>query len=279
MRERSAAVFAEGFVFLEAPRWRHNRLWVSDVYDYKVYTLEADGRRTLVCPVPNRPSGLGFLPDGTPIVVSASDRKLMKIADGALSVYANLASYAAGDVNDFVVDESGRIYVGNFGYDFLGGAPIATTSLHAVEHDGSVRVAASGVEFPNGIIIKDRGRTLVVAETWAGRLTAFDRSVDGALSRMRVYADLGPRQPDGLCVDAEGGVWVGCYNTGEFLRVLEGGAVSDRIATDGAAVSCCLGGDKGTTLFLTTCGATMDDINAGKRLAKVCVADVDIPAT
>src|SRR5271157_6063547 len=164
MRERSAAVFAEGFVFLEAPRWRDNRLWLSDVYDYKVFTLDAEGHRTLVCPVPGRPSGLGFLPDGTPIVVSASDGKLMKIVDGALSVYADLSDHAAGDVNDFAVDERGRLYVGNFGYDFLGGAPIEPTDLHLVDTDGSIRVAASGVEFPNGTVIKDEGRTLVVAE-------------------------------------------------------------------------------------------------------------------
>ena len=277
MKERRAALFAEDFVFLEAPRWRDNRLWLSDVYDYKVYTLDGDGKRTFVCPVPGRPSGLGFLPDGTPIVVSASDRKLMKIVEGKLALYADLSEYAAGDVNDFAVDDKGRIYVGNFGYDFLGGEPIKLTDMHLVDTDGSISVAASGVEFPNGAAIKDDGRTLVVAETWAGRLTAFARSDDGRLSDRRLYADLSPRMPDGLCVDAEGGVWVGFYNTGEFLRVMEGGAITDRIAFDGAAVSCCLGGDKGTSLFLTTCGATMDDINAGKRLAKVHVAEVDIP--
>lgn len=278
MKNHSADLFAGDFVFLEAPRWRDNRLWVSDVYDCKVYTIGAGGERTLVCNVPNRPSGLGFLPDGTPIVVSASDRKLMKIVNGALAPYADLSAHAAGDVNDFVVDERGRIYVGNFGYDFLGGAPIAPTDLHLVDTDGSISVAASGVEFPNGAVLTDKGRTLVVAETWAGRLTAFARSEDGRLSDRRLFAYLGERQPDGLCVDAEGGVWAGCYNTGEFLRILDGGRITDRIAFDGHAVSCCLGGRGGDSLFLTTCSATLEDMLAGKRLAKVHVTDVDVPA-
>jgi sugar lactone lactonase YvrE len=173
----------------------------------------------------------------------------MRVSNGALSVYADLSDIATGDLNDLVVDEAGRVYVGNFGYDLFGGAPIQLTDMHAVEPDGSIRVAAEGLEFPNGAVIKDGGRTLVVAETWCGKLTAYDRANDGTLSNRRVFADLKGRQPDGICADKHGAIWAGCYNTGEFVRVLEGGEITDRIRFEGNAVSCTLGGRDGKTLY------------------------------
>jgi sugar lactone lactonase YvrE len=166
----------------------------------------------------------------------------MKVFDGTLSVYADLSDIAAGDLNDLVVDDVGRAYVGNFGYDLFGGAPIEVTDMHLVEPNGTVRVAASGLEFPNGAVIVDCGRTLIVAETWCGKLTAYDRAANGDLSNRRIFADLGGRQPDGICADRHGAIWAGCYNTGEFVRVLEGGEITDRIEFDGNAVSCTLGG-------------------------------------
>jgi sugar lactone lactonase YvrE len=249
MKEHQATLVADGFVFLEAPRWQDNRLWVSDVFDLKLYTVTADGIRQLMCNVPGRPAGIGFLPDKTPIVVSCAEKKLMKVSENAISVYADLTEVATGDLNDLVIDDAGRIYVGNFGYDLFGGAPIQLTDMHAVEPDGSIRVAAAGLEFPNGAVIKDDGRTLVVAETWRGSLTAYDRSEDGELSNRRLFADLNGRQPDGICVDKHGAIWAGCYNTGEFVRVLEGGEITDRVKFYGNAVSCTLGGSNGNTLY------------------------------
>src|SRR5437868_2940643 len=157
MKEHQATLVADGFVFLEAPRWHDNRLWVSDVFDLKLYTVTEDGIRQLVCNVPGRPAGIGFLPDRTPIVASCAEKKLMKVSENAISVYADLTDFATGDLNDLVIDDAGRIYVGNFGYDLFGGAPIQLTDMHAVEPDGSVRVAAAGLEFPNGAVIKDDG--------------------------------------------------------------------------------------------------------------------------
>lgn len=270
-------LFAEDFIFLEAPRWRDGELWVSDVFDEKVYRLGTNGSRAVVCEVPHRPSGLGFMPDGTPIVASARDRKLMKIVGRDLVVHADLSSVAAGDVNDFAIDECGRIYVGNFGYDFHGGAPSAAADLHVVDSDGGIRVAASGLEFANGTLIMNGGRTLVVAETWCRRLTAFDRDSDGHLSNRRIYADLGTREPDGICVDAEGGVWACCFNTGEVIRVLDGGTITNRIKCSNHAISCQLGGADRKTLFCTVYTGTLEDMGLHKRLAAVYAIRVDIP--
>ncbi|MGN5477939.1 SMP-30/gluconolactonase/LRE family protein [Cupriavidus basilensis] len=250
MERYKPSLFADDFIFLEAPRWHDNRLWVSDVFDHTVYTLDPNGTRQKICEVPQRPSGLGFLPDGTPIVVSSKDRRLMKIVGHSLIEYSDLSAMATGDVNDFAVDGQGRIYVGNFGYDYDAGEPRALTSLHRVDRDGAIRVAATGLEFPNGSVIIEDGKTLIVAETWLGRLTAFDIDSEGELGNRRLYADLGTREPDGICADGAGAIWVACFNTGEFLRVLEGGAITDIIKFDGRAISCAVGGAEGCQLFL-----------------------------
>ena len=276
MKEHQATLVADGFVFLEAPRWHDNRLWVSDVFDRKLYTVTEDGIRQLVCKVPGRPAGIGFLPDKTPIVVSCADKKLMKVSENAISVYADLTDVATGDLNDLVIDDAGRIYVGNFGYDLFGGAPIQLTDMHAVEPDGSVRVAAAGLEFPNGAVIKDDGRTLVVAETWRGSLTAYTRSEDGELSNRRLFADLNGRQPDGICVDKQEAIWAGCYNTGEFVRVLEGGEITDRVKFYGNAVSCALGGSNGSTLYCCVYLGTDEQLR--ERQPRSAIYKVDLRA-
>jgi sugar lactone lactonase YvrE len=269
-------LFAQDFVFLEAPRWRDGRLWLSDVWDHKVYTMGTDGSRELVCEVPHRPSGLGFLPDGTPIVVSSKNRKLVRIEDACIVEYADLNGFATGDVNDLVVDFVGRVYIGNFGYDYDAGEPRALTCLHRVDPDGSVHIAATDVEFPNGMVIINGGRTLVVAETWLCRLIAFDIDEQGNLGNRTVYADLGERQPDGICVDSEGGIWVGCFNTGEFLRVLEGGKVTDVIAFEGHAVACTFGGPHKNQLYCTVYLGSIDELVAGKRKAAVYSVPVTV---
>ncbi|CAB3739974.1 SMP-30/gluconolactonase/LRE family protein [Paraburkholderia rhynchosiae] len=274
MKEHQATLVADGFVFLEAPRWYDNRLWVSDVFDFKLYTVTEDGTRSVVCNVPGRPAGIGFLPDKTPIVVSCADKKLMKVSEGVLSIYADLSDVATGDLNDLVVDDMGRVYVGNFGYDLFGGAPIKATEMHVVEPDASIRVAAAGLEFPNGAVIKDDGRTLVVAETWSGKLTAYDRAVDGELSHRRLFADLGGRQPDGICVDKHGAIWAGCYNTGEFVRVIEGGEVTDCIKFEGNAVSCAIGGRSGTTLYCCVYLGTDEQLRARQRRSAIYKAEI-----
>lgn len=278
MREHTAEPLIDDFIFLEAPKWHGNKLWVSDVFDHKVYRLGLDGSREVVCDVPHRPSGLGFLPDGTPIVVSSKNLKLCKIVGSELVEYADLTGYAAGDVNDFTVDANGRIYVGNFGYNYDAGEARKTTSLHRVDLDGTVSVAATEVDFPNGMVIVNKGKTLVVAETWEGKLIAFDCNANGVLTNRRVFADLGARFPDGICADAEGAIWVGCFNTGEFLRVLDGGEITDRIRFDGRGVSCVIGGPDGHTLFCTVFCGPVEDIAPGKRKAAVFTLKVAVGA-
>ncbi|AQV99140.1 gluconolactonase (plasmid) [Cupriavidus necator] len=279
MERFKPSLFADDFIFLEAPRWHDSRLWVSDVFDHTVYALDPNGMREKVCEVPQRPSGLGFLPDGTPIVVSSKDRRLMKIVGHSLVEYSDLSAMAAGDVNDFAVDGQGRIYVGNFGYDYDAGEPRALTSLHRVDRDGTIRVAATGLEFPNGSVIVEGGKTLIVAETWLGRLTAFDIDSEGELGNRRLYAGLGAREPDGICADAAGAIWVACFNTGEFLRVLEGGAITDIIRFDGRAISCTLGGAEGRQLFCSVYRGTYEELAARKRKGAILTVDVDVPAT
>jgi sugar lactone lactonase YvrE len=276
MNDHKATLFADDFIFLEAPRWQNGKLWVSDVFDHKLHSLTLDGKSTFVCDVPNRPSGQGFLPDGTHIVVSATDRKLLKVEDGKLSEYADLSAHATGYVNDFAIDRHGRIYAGNFGYDYDGGEPRKPASLHRVDPDGSIREVADGVDFPNGAVIINGGRTLVVAETWIGKLTAFDLSDEGALSNRRTFADLGERQPDGICADQADAIWVGCFNTGEFLRVKDGGEITDRVAFEGRAVSCILGGADMRQLFCTVYAGSIPELVAKQRKGCIYTLAVDV---
>jgi sugar lactone lactonase YvrE len=277
MKNHKAELFADDFIFLEAPRWHDSKLWVSDVFDHKLHSLTLDGKREFVCEVPNRPSGQGFLPDGTHIVVSATDRKLLSVENGKLSEYADLSNHATGYVNDFAIDRHGRIYAGNFGYDYDGGEPRKLASLHRIDPDRSIREVATGVDFPNGAVVINGGRTLVVAETWIGKLAAFDLSDDGALSNRRIFADLGERQPDGICADQNNAIWVGCFNTGEFLRVLDGGKISDRIAFEGRAVSCILGGSGMRQLFCTVYAGSIPELVDKQRRGCIYSLSVNVP--
>lgn len=272
-----AQLLADDFAFLEGPRWYHGQLWVSDITDKKLYRIGVDGRRELVCHVPNRPSGIAFLPDGTPVVASMIDRKLMRVVNGELILHADLSTLATGDINDVVADSRGRIYVGNFGYDLFGGAEKQPADLIVVEPDGAARKVASGFDFPNGMVLKNGGRMLVVAETWSNRLTCFDRDEAGNLSGGRLYADMNGGQPDGICVDEAGGIWVPCFNTGDFVRVLDGGAVTHRISFPGKrAIACQLGGSDGQTLFCCTFDGPPEDLMTGKRLAAIYTVRVTI---
>jgi len=277
MIDLQAQFFADDFIFLEGPKWRERHLWVSDVFDHCVYAISADGHRRRICEV-DRPAGLGFLPDGTLIIVDQKARRLLRLDGDTTSEYADLSRYAAGYVNDFAVDAKGRIYVGNFGYDYDAGELPKTTSLHRVDPEGTISTVATGVDFPNGSVVVNGERTLIVAETWVGRLTAFDLNEEGELSNRRIFAELGERQPDGICADAEGAVWVGCFNTGEFIRVLDGGRITHRLQFEGRAISCALGGVDGRQLFLSTYLGSVDDIVAGKRKGTLFMTKVHVPA-
>jgi sugar lactone lactonase YvrE len=275
-----ARLLATGFLFLEAPKWRDGRLWLSDVFDGKVVEMSDDGQKILrTLDIPHRPAGLGFLPGGDLVIISQADQKLMRWTGRELSVLADLQGNATGFLNDMAIDAAGRIYCGDFGYDYVAGEDPRPTALYRIDPDGWIGRVAENVEFPNGSAIINGGRTLIVAETWVGRVTAFDLSEDGVLTNRRVFADLAPRQPDGLCADAEGAIWAGCYNTGEFVRVLDGGVITHRIPLNGHGISCTLGGADGHTLFMTAFLGNDADMAAGKRCSGVLTARVDVGAT
>ena len=278
MNQHTPSLLADGFVFLEGPRWHLGRLWVSDMWGYKAYAVGVDGSRELLFELPERPSGLGFLPDGTPLVVSMANRKLLKWVGGKLELHADLGSLVKADINDMVVDAQGRAYVGNFGYDLLGGEAARPAELIRVDPDGSARQVADGLNFPNGAVIIG-GRTLVVAETFGNTLTAFDLATDGTLSNRRTWAALGERTPDGICLDQGGGIWVASFMTGEFVRVTEGGTVTDVVAVPGkAAVACQLGGADGKTLFCLTYAGTIEDLHQAKAAGAIETVQVAVGA-
>jgi sugar lactone lactonase YvrE len=272
-------VLERGLRFPEGPRWHAGRLYYSDMYAGEVRALDLDGRAEVVARVPSHPSGLGWLPDGTMLVVSMQDRKLLRVKEGgAPTVFADLSALAPFHCNDLVVDARGHAYVGNFGSDIGAGAPPTATCLILVTPDGRAREVASDLMFPNGMVVTPDGRTLVVAETFGARLTAFDLAIDGSLSNRRVWADLGGAQPDGICLDAENAIWVAAPFSNELLRVGEGGQVHERIVMASRPIACALGGPDGRTLF----ALTSDDFEPDKtaaRSAKIEIARVAVPAS
>ena len=215
-------VLLDGLKFGEGPRWHDGKLWFSDFYAHRVATVDLDGRDETIVEVPQRPSGLGWTPKGELLVVSMLDRRVLRFDGKALHLYADLAALAGGLCNDMVVDAKGRAYVGNFGYDRHNNAPPRNTRIIRVDPDGRAASVGDEIHFPNGMVIAPDGRTLVVAETFAHRLGAFDVGADGALANYRVFAALDGVYPDGICLDAEGAVWVTDARGHDVLRVLPG---------------------------------------------------------
>src|SRR6266849_595154 len=182
----STRVLLDGILFPEGPRWHAGKLWFSDMHAHRVMTVDLAGRAETVVEVPNQPSGLGWLPDGRLLIVSMTDRRLLRLDPAGLTVVADLSGVATFHCNDMVVDAHGRAYVGNFGYDFEAGMPPRSAVLALVLPDGTVRVAAEELAFPNGAVITPDGRTLIVGESFGACLTAFDVAPDGTLSRRRL---------------------------------------------------------------------------------------------
>lgn len=251
MAHSEPTVLLDGLCFPEGPRWHDGRLFFSDMHAHEVVAVDLNGCRETIVQVPQRPSGLGFLADGGMLVVSMVDRRLLRFDGTRLEPVAELGGMATFHCNDMVVDASGRAYVGNFGFDLYAGEAPRATCLVLVSADGQARVVADDLMFPNGTVITADGRTLIIAESFATRLTAFDIAADGSLSHRRVWATL-PVVPDGICLDAEGCVWVANpMPPGGFVRVAEGGEIKDRIDLDDrAGFACMLGGPQRRTLFL-----------------------------
>lgn len=264
--------------FTEAPRWHQGRLWFSDFYSHRVIAVTQEGVAETIVTVPHQPSGLGWRPDGTLLIVSMLDRKLMRLDGGALVEVADVSGLAGGPCNDMVVDAAGRAFVGNFGFDRHAGETERPATLARVEPDGTVTAAADGLMFPNGTVITPDGTRMIIAETIGQRLTSFALSADGLLSDRQVFADLKGHFPDGICLDAEGAIWVADARGPALLRVHQGGHISQRIAMPEGrhAFACMLGGADRRDLYI--CSAPMSGpAVAAQRAGGIDVVRVDVP--
>lgn len=271
-------VLLDGLAFAESPRWHDGKLWFSDMHAHRVMTVDLDGKAETIVEVPGQPSGLGWLPDGRLLVVSMTDRRLLQLDPAGLVEVADLHELASYHCNDMVVDQQGRAYVGNFGFDFMT-QPFAPAELILVTPDGNARVVADKMAFPNGTVITPDGRTLIVGETYGARLTAFQIEPDGSLTRRRLWAQLKQAVPDGICLDADGAIWVASPVSAEVLRVREGGEVTHRIKVSTQAYACMLGGPERRTLFMLTAETSEPHKARAQPSGRVEVVEVDVPGT
>lgn len=245
--------------FGECLRWREGRLWFSDIHDHKVCSVDEEGNLDVIVEVPTQPNGLGWLPDGRLLIVSKTDMKLLTYSEGNLHEYADLSNHSSFHCNELVTDPQGNAYVGNFGFDLYAGEAMKPAELVLVTLDGKVKTVADDLMFPNGAVITQDNRTLIVAETFASRLTAFDINSDGTLSNRRVWAELENEYPDGISMDDAGGIWVASPAHGSVLRVTEGGEITDSISVERQAFACMLGGKDGRRLFIATASSSQGD--------------------
>ena len=267
----------DGLTFGEGPRWHGGKLWFSDFYSHRVMTVDLAGKAETILEVPQRPSGLGWTPSGDLLLVSMLDRRVLRFDGKQTHLHADLSGLAGGPCNDMVVDAQGRAYVGNFGYDRHNGAPAKTTCIALVGADRSVMSAAEGLTFPNGMVITPDGKTLIVGETFAHRLSAYDIRDDGLLVNHRVFAETPGCFPDGICLDAEGAVWVTNPQGDAVLRVFEGGRIAQKVPTgERRSFACMLGGDDRRTLFVVTNVGSGPAI-AEKRAGRIETVQVDVP--
>jgi sugar lactone lactonase YvrE len=258
----TAEVIFEGLYFGEGPRWRDGRLWLSDFYAHAVFSIDPAGNIRTELELDDQPSGLGWLPDGRLLVVAMRAMKVLRLDEDGLREHADVSSLSRHLCNDMVVDGQGRAWVVNFGFDLdetvrrVGAEQMfenhPTTNLVRVDPDGSVHLAADDMHFPNGSVVTPDGRTLIVAETLALRLSAFDIADDGSLSNRRVWAPTGMRPPDGICLDVDGNIWVANPVAPECVLFAPGGEVLQTVETSQPCYACMLGGDEERTLYMIT---------------------------
>jgi sugar lactone lactonase YvrE len=279
-----ATLIAGGLYFGEGPRWHAGRLWFSDFYDHAVKSMDTSGAIRTELEIDDQPSGLGWLPDGRMLVVSMRRRQILRVDADGVKTHADLSALATFHTNDMVVDALGRAYVGNFGFDLdhalhargveSVNAEHPTAVLARVDPDESVHTASRDMHFPNGSVITPDGRTLILAETLAMRLTAFDIGSDGSLSNRRVWASVGMRAPDGICLDANGNIWIANAIAPECVLFAPGGAVLETVETDQPCFACMLGGPDRNTLYLLTAPSSVADTVSVTRHGHVLAATV-----
>jgi sugar lactone lactonase YvrE len=271
-------VLLDGLIFPEGPRWHEGALYFSDMHAGIVWRLTPEGNATKVWEFTGTVSGLGWLPDGTMLVVSMADRRLLRMTPQGPKTAADLSSFVANVINDMVVDRKGGAYIGNFGFDLINGETPRPTVLLCVGPDGGVRVVADNLHFPNGMVITPDDKTLIVGETYGARLTAFEIQSDGSLTNRRVFAAVEGIRPDGICLDAEGAVWVAWPGGNKVVRVRKGGEIADTIPLpDRHAYACMLGGADRRELYVCTARSHLPKIAAEQRAGKIEVVRVEVP--
>lgn len=283
---REVKVLAEGLYFGEGPRWHDGRLWFSDFYAHAVKSVSLAGDLRTEFEIDDQPSGLGWMPDGSMLIVGMTKRQLLRrTADGTVTVHADLSEIATFHCNDMVVDGEGRAFVGNFGFNLdeeVATRPVEevianhqTAKLACVSPSGTVRVAAEEMHFPNGSVITPDGKTLIVGETVGFCLTAFDIAANGSLSNRRVWAPTLPRIPDGICLDSDGAVWFANPMASECVRIAEGGEVLEVVDTGQLCFACMLGGDDGKTLFMLTADSADAHTASARPTGRIVTCRVD----
>ena len=282
---RQLEILLGGGRFFEGPRWHGDRWYVSDFHRHMVQTVDEHGSAQVILEVPEQPSGLGWLPDGSLLVVSMKDHRIIRRwPDGRVTQHADVSRFCGGFLNDMVVDRVGRAYVGNFGFALNRTSRPAPTALVRVDLDGSSAVVADDLLFPNGAVVSADGRTLVVGETFRSRYIAFTIATDGSLTDRRVWADLAsaidpPLRPDGCALDAEGHIWSADAGSGRCYRIAPGGAIVDRIDPPAGLrfFACMLGGSDGRTLLGCAARGYYEAIDSESHDAVLTTTRVDVP--
>lgn len=270
--------FAGGLVFGEGLRWYDGRLFLSDMLGRTVYAYTASGERETLARVPERPNGLGFLPDGRLVITSMADQRLLvREKDGSLREFARLDHLMTGYCGDMAVDASGRIYLDDVGFRVFEGEPRRPGRLLRIDPDGTARVLHDNLAFPNGMWITLDGKRLIFAEGRAKTLFSFDLAPDGAFAGQRVFARLPNEVLDGLALDIEDGVWQCCPHDRELVRVLDGGEITHRIPFPLQPVACCLGGPELRTLYVVAADYTLERMARDDSRAEIFTLEVETP--
>ena len=294
-----------GLYFGEGPRWHENKLWFSDFYSHKVMTLDENNSLETVCVVPSQPSGLGWLPNGDLLIVSMLDRKILKFSEGSISVHADLSEYVAHKCNDMVVGRDGTAYVGNFGMGDAGES-LNSTHLMIVKSDGTVLKGPDNLLFPNGTVITEDGKKLIIAETLGAKLTSFDIEDNGELTNRKLWARTSPlfslliikflssmgfdlskvdfskysknlHVPDGICLDEKNGIWIASPTTKAVVRIEKGGNITDTINTPKGAFACMLGGKERKTLYVIISNSSDPEEAQASPEGEIHSIEVEIP--
>jgi sugar lactone lactonase YvrE len=284
----TARVLREGLSFGECPRWHHGRLWYSDFYRRGVYSMDVQCEERLEHVVEKQPSGLGWLPDGDLLCVSMLDHRVLRFHDGEPSLFCDISPYCGFWANDLITSTAGVSYVGNFGFDLdvmlrdVGAAEMLvhrppTTNLVVISPEGDVLQVLPDMDFPNGTVITPDGTTLIVGETLSCRLTAFDIAANGTLSNRRVWAQMEFIYTDGMCLDAEGQIWLANAIAPNCLRVREGGEVTAMVETSQVSFACMLGGEDRRSLYIMTAPTSDRFQIADTHDGRIEVVEVAVP--